>query len=165
MIKSNKKTTQAGFSMVELLVFMGILSTFFVFLLGVMLSIFRSQSISDSEEELQNEFISITNALTQEFRWGNQAVIVDEGDLDKVSVISSQDGEEYTTNYQVQDGYLLKNGEKMNSVDVIVTRFDVVNLAESQEVPLLVFTFGLESVKSDQNIFDKTFTISLRQKK
>lgn len=148
-----------GFTMIELLVFLGIIATFLVFVLGIILSIFRSRDVSGQRELVRRSVTDTLAELSQTVRTSTVASI-EENEGITYLIIDGVEGEEIA--YYVQDQQLFKEDQALVTAGVKVTEFQVERVNPTATVPLLKVALTMESVQiPDIKAYQETY-VSLR---
>ncbi|HUW21677.1 MAG TPA: type II secretion system protein [Candidatus Bathyarchaeia archaeon] len=171
-------TKSRGFSLIEIIIFMGVMGIFIVLLFSALNSFFKSRSTSRKLNALQETTTYVLNELTQEIHWSDQAVIGDNGLLDSLTLEQTQIDEydEPITVYrvfEVENGQFFKDNAPLSGPDIKVVGFEIQNLASetpdaSDETPVqcLSISLELEYLGSEPKISSAhQTTISLRKMK
>lgn len=159
-----KKKVTAGFTIIELLIVLLIGIIVSIAVLRTIFSFIRTQRTLRSISDLTIASETIMNELTHDIHWATE---LDVSLLpDEVVVLVDSQLVEYYLDTAIEPASIVKNGVSLNPKTVKVVDFQVVNLADSDTLPLLEVTLVLESntTLGSRSIKETKTIVSMRNK-
>lgn len=148
----------AGFTLVEILITLVIMSLILTIAGGIFFNMFRSKKTIEEQQNLPSTLLSFYNQIEKEVKWaeevtstGSQLTFIDEADLEHTF---------YLHNERIYDS---ATGAYLTPEGIKVTRFEVTRFADPN-LPILKFELELQSEEISTHLFEGSFIISLRKK-
>lgn len=166
-IHNNNHQAEQGFSLVELLLYMGLLSVFLVVISTFFVSILDVQSRALSSSELEENSKFISNRLKYELRSAESATNSAELGAASSSIVLIRDSVSYT--FSVLDNTLQRASASATVVlhddDVQLSNFSVVRVGNEGQFDTFIIDYSLTSatqVGGDADQRDYQLTVGMR---
>ena len=164
MTHQQSTTKSSGFTLIEMLVGFALFGTIALFILGIVVSIYRSRNTSAQVEFMQGATASLVQLMTQDIHAATGVTIYQpSADTQLYLTIPDQNGEKEVL-YAVEEGKMMRDSQAITPDTVQITEFSVQNTQPSDLLPLLKIHFVIESANYDIQPVEKTMYLSFREK-
>jgi prepilin-type N-terminal cleavage/methylation domain-containing protein len=133
--------SRGGFTLIELLIGVTLSGMIFLAVTSLITVLLTSNTRSKQLDELEQAKNDVMQELSNTTRWGGVITITDNVDQDIVSI--GQIGSEKT--YQIQSGALVKDGARLTSDQITVTRFNVEDRSATNALKSLEIEIEMEN--------------------
>ena len=164
-MKTNFTTNdQRGFTLIEMLVGFALFGTVALFILGIVVSIYRSRTASSQVEFMQSATASLVQLMTQDVHAATGVTIYQPLADSQLYLEFRDEKGEGEVLYTVEEGKIMRDAQAITPDTVKVTDFAVENVQPNDLLPLLKIHFVIESANYDIPPVEKTLYLSFRAK-
>jgi hypothetical protein len=153
-----KKTFSPGFTLVEMLVYIGVAAVFMGLLTRILISVLNIQLETSAASAVQTDSLYLISRLTYDIRRADAIVVPAARGVTGDSITLREGGADQV--YSVSDGVLLLSGssgsDRLTGIDTRISRFSVTRIGNLSGQDTLQVQFTLTGVAGSQSTSPQT---------
>ena len=151
-------SNSAGFTLIEIMLVMVILSLILTMAGGMFFDIFRTKKTVEEQQLLSSTVLSFYNQIEKKVKWAQAITSISGSSF----IFTDDTGNHHEIEFS--DEKILDNGMALTPENVRVKSFNVEDLSPDPDLPSLKFTLDLQSKEIETHELESSFVLSVRRK-